>query len=150
VADTDAPERVLFISKRVTGWTQSPDIRPQLNGWFIVCCGVTALTRNPEGRSVKTKGEIEAAICEAFTRFERDYMGRGPKDIHTHLLAENGENHINSHFILAILNQFQNHLQVIERYRFFKVVVKATHLCLESVKRHREASDSDKSDVLQI
>ena len=37
---------------------------------------------------MRTKGEIEAAICEAVTRFEQDYMGRGPKDIHTHLIGD--------------------------------------------------------------
>ena len=37
---------------------------------------------------MKTHGEIEAAICEGITRFEQDYMGRGPKDIHTHLLGD--------------------------------------------------------------
>jgi uncharacterized protein YbcI len=37
---------------------------------------------------MKTQGEIEATICEGITRFEQDYMGRGPKDIHTHLIGE--------------------------------------------------------------
>jgi len=37
---------------------------------------------------VKTQGEIEAAICEGITRFEQDYMGRGPKDIHAHLIDD--------------------------------------------------------------
>ena len=37
---------------------------------------------------MKTQGEIEAAICEGISRFEQDYMGRGPKDIHTHLLGD--------------------------------------------------------------
>ena len=37
---------------------------------------------------MKTHGEIEAAICEGISRFEQDYMGRGPKDIHTHLLGD--------------------------------------------------------------
>ncbi len=36
---------------------------------------------------MKTQGEIEAAICEGVSRFEQDYMGRGPKEIHTHLLG---------------------------------------------------------------
>jgi uncharacterized protein YbcI len=31
---------------------------------------------------------MEAAISEGVTRFEQDYMGRGPKDIHTHLLGD--------------------------------------------------------------
>jgi uncharacterized protein YbcI len=38
--------------------------------------------------SMKTLGEIEAAICEGISRFEQDYMGRGPKDIHAHLLGD--------------------------------------------------------------
>ena len=37
---------------------------------------------------MRTQGEIEAAICEGISRFEQDYMGRGPKDIHTHLLGD--------------------------------------------------------------
>jgi uncharacterized protein YbcI len=37
---------------------------------------------------MKTQGEIEAAICEGITRFEQDYMGRGPKDIHAHLIDD--------------------------------------------------------------
>ena len=37
---------------------------------------------------MKTLGELEAAICEGISRFEQDYMGRGPKDIHTYLLGD--------------------------------------------------------------
>jgi uncharacterized protein YbcI len=37
---------------------------------------------------MKTQGEIEGAICEGMTRFEQEYMGRGPKDIHTHLIGD--------------------------------------------------------------
>jgi uncharacterized protein YbcI len=37
---------------------------------------------------MKTQGEIEAAICEGIGRFEQEYMGRGPKDIHTHLIGD--------------------------------------------------------------
>jgi uncharacterized protein YbcI len=38
--------------------------------------------------AMKTQGEIEAVICEGITRFEQEYMGRGPKDIHAHLLGD--------------------------------------------------------------
>ena len=41
-----------------------------------------------EGVTMKTHGEIEAAICEGVSRFEQDYMGRGPKDIYAHLLGD--------------------------------------------------------------
>ena len=37
---------------------------------------------------MKTQGEIEAAICEGISRFEQEYMGRGPKDIHAHLIDD--------------------------------------------------------------
>jgi uncharacterized protein YbcI len=37
---------------------------------------------------MKTQGEIEAAICEGMTRFEQEYMGRGPKDIHAYLIGD--------------------------------------------------------------
>jgi uncharacterized protein YbcI len=36
--------------------------------------------------TVKTQGEIEAAISEGFRRFEQEFMGRGPADIHCHLI----------------------------------------------------------------
>ena len=37
---------------------------------------------------MKTKGEIEASICDGMARFEQDYMGRGPKHIHAHLIGD--------------------------------------------------------------
>ena len=37
---------------------------------------------------MKTQGEIEAAISDAMSRFELEYMGRGPKDIQTHLVGD--------------------------------------------------------------
>ena len=37
---------------------------------------------------MKSQGEIEAAICERISRFEQDYMGRGPKDIQAHVLKD--------------------------------------------------------------
>ena len=41
-----------------------------------------------EVASVKTQGEIEAAISEGISRFEQEYMGRGPKDIRAHLIGD--------------------------------------------------------------
>jgi len=37
---------------------------------------------------MKTQGEIEAAICEGISRFEQEFMGRGPKEIHAHLVND--------------------------------------------------------------
>jgi uncharacterized protein YbcI len=37
---------------------------------------------------MQSQGQIEAAVCDGVTRFEQDYMGRGPKHIHTHLIGD--------------------------------------------------------------
>ncbi len=37
---------------------------------------------------MKTQGEIEAGICDGISRFEQEYMGRGPKDIRAHLIGD--------------------------------------------------------------
>ena len=37
---------------------------------------------------MKTQGETEAAVCEGIRRFEQEFMGRGPKDIHAHLIND--------------------------------------------------------------
>ena len=38
--------------------------------------------------TMKTQGEIEAAVCEGISRFEQEYMGRGPKDSRAHLIGD--------------------------------------------------------------
>jgi uncharacterized protein YbcI len=35
-----------------------------------------------------TSGEIEAAISQGMSRFEQEYLGRGPKDVRTHLIGD--------------------------------------------------------------
>ena len=37
---------------------------------------------------MRTQEEIEAAICQGISRFDQEYMGRGPKDIHSHLIGD--------------------------------------------------------------
>ncbi len=37
---------------------------------------------------MKTRGEIEASICQGMSRFELEHMGRGPKDIRPHLIDD--------------------------------------------------------------
>lgn len=35
-----------------------------------------------------TKGQVEAAITEVITRFERDHLGRGPKEARAHIVQD--------------------------------------------------------------
>jgi len=36
--------------------------------------------------ALKSQGEIEAAVCDAVSRFQQEFMGRGPRLVHTHLI----------------------------------------------------------------
>ena len=38
--------------------------------------------------TLKTRGEIEAAICQGMSQFELEFMGRGPKEIRSHLFED--------------------------------------------------------------
>lgn len=36
----------------------------------------------------QTKGQVEAAVTEAITRFEREYLGRGPKEARAYVIDD--------------------------------------------------------------
>ena len=36
---------------------------------------------------MKTRGEVEALICEGISHFMQEFMGRGPKEIRTYLIG---------------------------------------------------------------
>lgn len=36
----------------------------------------------------KTQGEIESAICDGISRFQLEFMGRGPRAIRTHVMDD--------------------------------------------------------------
>ncbi len=36
---------------------------------------------------MRSQGEIEAAVCDGIARFQQEFIGRGPRDIHSHLLG---------------------------------------------------------------
>jgi uncharacterized protein YbcI len=37
---------------------------------------------------MRSQGEIQAAVCKGIASFEQEYIGRGPKDIHAHLIGD--------------------------------------------------------------
>ena len=48
----------------------------------------TVLRISERQESLRTQGEMEAAICEGMSRFEQEYLGRGPRDIRAHLIGD--------------------------------------------------------------
>lgn len=36
----------------------------------------------------RTKGQVEAQVCEAVTKFEKEYMGRGPLEIKAYIIDD--------------------------------------------------------------
>src|SRR5271163_4365591 len=92
---------------------------------------------------MKTHGEIEAAICEGMSRFEQEYMGRGPKDIRAYLIDD-----IIFVRLQGVLTAAEQHLvksQPPEKGRDLLKQVR-THL-LETARRFVEAIVQDVTDV---
>ena len=57
------------------------------------CTGANPNPCPPRGelvwiKAMKTKGEIEAAVCTGMSHFQQEYIGRGPKAIHAHLIGD--------------------------------------------------------------
>src|SRR5713226_5690546 len=50
--------------------------------------GLPTGDRSTSEVTMQTQGEIEAAVCDGISRFQQDYMGRGPKDIRAHLIGD--------------------------------------------------------------
>jgi uncharacterized protein YbcI len=61
-----------------------------------------------DAKGMKSQGEIEAAVCDVIARFQQEYMGRGPRDIHTHLI----DNKLFVH-LQGVLTAAEQHLFVI-------------------------------------
>ncbi len=50
--------------------------------------GSTATLPSLDRENQKTQGEIEAAVCHALAHVQQTYMGRGPRQIQTHLIGD--------------------------------------------------------------
>ena len=61
-------------SRRGTSYS-SPSVLPIPLKEVTECCA-------------KTRGEIEAGVCVGITRFQQEYLGKGPQDIRAHLIAD--------------------------------------------------------------
>src|SRR5437762_2576870 len=75
-------------------WTRqaSPGWPSRIGKSWKMCSAARSNTApSPPSRHedvMKTQGEIEAAISDGIARFEQEYLGRGPQDIHAHLIGD--------------------------------------------------------------
>jgi len=118
-----------------------------------------------ETRGAKSQGEIEAAVCDVISRFQQEYMGRGPRDIHTHLIdnklfvhlqgvltaAEQRliESHGNGHGNgrgAELLKQLRSHLVLTGRPMLEKLVHDVTGA--QPVSLHHDISTATGEEVL--
>lgn len=122
---------------------------------------------------MRSQGEIEAAVCDGVVRFHSEYLGRGPRDIHGHLLgtllvvrlrdaltpaerrlahdaAGNGEatdRHGNGNGNgRLLLKRLRSHLMVLARPRLAELVEGATGVSVVSV--HHDISTFTGEEVL--
>jgi uncharacterized protein YbcI len=50
--------------------------------------GTTQVLPSPQSLELRTQGEIEAQVSDAIRRYSLEYIGRGPQDVHAHLLGD--------------------------------------------------------------
>jgi len=97
-----------------------------LAGRDVVRVRETTAPPGPSGGAsevtMSTQGEIEAAICDGITRFEQEYMGRGPKDIHAYLIGD------------LILIRLQGALSIAEQHLVKSLPVKKGRDLLKEVR----------------
>ena len=116
-------------------------------------------------RTMRSQGEIEAAICDIVTRFQQEYMGRGPRRVHTHLVenklfvhldgvltsAEQRliESHHNGNGRAAeLLKQLRGHLVLAGRQTLEAMVREATGS--EPINVHHDISTTTGEEVIVV
>lgn len=122
--------------------------------------------------TTKSQGEIEAAVCDGISRFQQEFLGRGPRDIHAHLVgplvvvrlqgvltpaerrlmacSPNGDGEASAGSEngngRALLKQVRNHMLVSGRTRLREIVEDATGVPLVSV--HHDISTLTGEEVI--
>ncbi|NBP87825.1 MAG: DUF2294 domain-containing protein [Planctomycetia bacterium] len=114
---------------------------------------------------MRSQGEIEAAVCDIVTRFQQEFMGRGPRRVHTHLVdnklfvhldgvltaAEQRliESHQNGNTRAAeLLKQLRSHLVLAGRQTLEAMVREATGA--EPINVHHDISTATGEEVIVL
>lgn len=84
-----------------------------------------------ENALTRTKGQIEAQICEAVTKFEKEYMGRGPLEIKAYIL-----DNIVLVRLKNVLTQAEMNLAQASGHREGRELIKRVRIALLEQGRH--------------
>jgi len=115
--------------------------------------------------ALKSQGEIEAAVCDAVARFQQEYMGRGPRHVHTHLIENKLFIHLDGVLTAAeqrlmeshgngdrrgaeLLKQFRSHLVLAGKALLDRLVHEATGS--QPVSVHHDISPATGEEVLVL
>lgn len=113
--------------------------------------------------ALQTRGEIEAAIGAGVTRFQQEYLGRGPKDIRTYLLDDlvlvrlqgiltAAEQHLVKSMPAEkgrdLLKQVRTHLIEIARPKLMEMIEAATGIA--PVSLHHDISTVTGEEVIVV
>ena len=129
-------------------------------------CHLLRTEQAPLGaNAMQSQGELEAAICDIVARFQQEYMGRGPRRVHTHLVdnklfvhldgvltaAEQRliESHHNGNGRAAeLLKQLRSHLVLAGRQTLEAMVREATGA--EPINVHHDISTATGEEVIVV
>jgi uncharacterized protein YbcI len=114
---------------------------------------------------MKSQGEIEAAVCDAVARFQQEFLGRGPRRVHAHLVENRLFVHLDGVLTAAeqqlirgegsdngrgaeLLKQLRNHLVVAGRQLLERLVEEAAGAAPVSV--HHDISPTTGEEVIVL
>ena len=114
---------------------------------------------------MKSQGEIEAAVCDAVARFQQEFLGRGPRRVHAHLVENRLFVHLDGVLTSAeqqlirgegsdngrgaeLLKQLRSHLVVAGRHLLERLVEEAAGAAPVSV--HHDISPTTGEEVIVL
>jgi uncharacterized protein YbcI len=116
---------------------------------------------------MKSQGEIEAAVCDAVARFQQEFLGRGPRQVHAHLVENRLFVHLDGVLTAAeqqlirgegsdngrgaeLLKQLRNHLVAAGRHLLERLVEEAAGAAPVSVHHDISATTGEEVIVLTL
>ena len=116
---------------------------------------------------MKSQGEIEAAVCDAVARFQQEFLGRGPRRVHAHLVENRLFVHLDGVLTAAeqqlirgegsdncrgaeLLKQLRNHLVAAGRHLLERLVEEAAGAAPVSVHHDISATTGEEVIVLTL